>query len=139
MTEDKDNNNDRHLKEHKGIKELPSINVNVLKRCECCRRRAFRTVNDDDDDDAEDLCEGSNVNDREKGSQSAKTTANKKHNKRKARVVQLSRYDDVRIPGTQRVQAGIWALKKQTKDHRKKKTKSQISFFSNKRFIAKFR
>ena len=120
LKEDKDNNNDRHLKEHKGIKELPSINVNVLKRCECCRRRAFRTVSDDDDDDAEDICEGSNVNDREKGIQSAKTTAKKKYNKQRARVVQLSRYDDVRIPVTQRVQAGIWALKKQTKDHRKK-------------------
>ena len=111
---------------------MPSINVNVLKRCECCRRRAFRTVNDDDDDDAEDICEGSNVNDREKGSQSAKTTANKKHNKQRARVVQLSRYDDVRIPGTQRVQAGIWALKKQTKDHRKKKLITNQFLFKQK-------
>ena len=34
--------------------ELRSINVNVLKRCECCRRRAFRQVEDDDDEDVFD-------------------------------------------------------------------------------------
>lgn len=132
ITDGKDNNNDRHLKEHKGTKELPSINVNVLKRCECCRRRAFRTVNDDNDDDAEDICEGSNVNDREKGSrktsQSAKTTANKKHNKQKARLVQVGRYDNVRIPVTHRVQAGIWALKKETKDRKKTSNHNSVSF-----------
>ena len=116
--------------------ELRSINVNVLKRCECCRRRAFRKVEDDDDDnDAFDeeafQCESQALDDKSndktntklarKISRASKTLSDstkgkKEHSTRKqklTKLVQFSRYDDIRIPSSQRMQAGIWALKKQ--------------------------
>ena len=116
--------------------ELRSINVNVLKRCECCRRRAFRKVEDDDDDnDAFDeeafQCESQALDDKSndktktklarKISRASKTLSDstkgkKEHSTRKqklTKLVQFSRYDDIRIPSSQRMQAGIWAVKKQ--------------------------
>lgn len=133
--EGKNNYIDRNVREHKGTKELPSINVNVLKRCECCRRRAFREVNDDDVyDEDEDPCEGNNLNEDEKAkvnrkkSQSSKTTANKKQNRQKARLIRVSSYEDVRIPATRRVETGVRALKKQTKGSNKVKHSKSVSF-----------
>lgn len=113
--------------------ELRSINVNVLKRCECCRRRAFRQVEDDDDDDVFDeeafQCESQapDANDKTKtkvarkisrasktSSDSIKGKIERSASKQKlTKLVQFSRYDDIRIPANQRVRAGIWALKKQ--------------------------
>ena len=140
------NDSDRHFSAaQKAQKESRSINVNVLKRCECCRRRAFRTVeNENDDDDVfdeeafHDHCEGENHADKtqdkektkvtRKTSVSTRTGGNKKGSKQKARLVQFSRYDDVRIPATQRVQAGIWALKKQTKVQKQAKQRKSVTF-----------
>lgn len=116
--------------------ELRSINVNVLKRCECCRRRAFRKVADDDDDnDAFDeeafQCESQALDDKSndktntklarKISRASKTLSDSTKGKKErgtskqnmTKLVQFSRYDDIRIPSNQRMQAGIWALKKQ--------------------------
>ena len=116
--------------------ELRSINVNVLKRCECCRRKAFRKVEDDDDDkeafDEEAFqCESQALNDKSNDKTNTKlarkisrasktlsnsTKGNKEHSTRKqklTKLVQFSRHDDIRIPSNQRMQAGIWALKKQ--------------------------
>lgn len=109
-----------HCSAHKSPKvELRSINVNVLKRCECCRRRAFRKIDDDvDDDDAFDeeafQCESQVPPDgksKRKISRASKSSSTSKQ--KVTRLVQFSRYDDVRIPATQRVQVGIRALKKQ--------------------------
>lgn len=124
-----------HCSAHKSPKELRSINVNVLKRCECCRRRAFRKVEDDDDDDdvfdeeafqCESQAPDDKSNDKTKprvarkisrasksSSDSTKGKKERSTTKQKTKLVQFSRYDDIRIPATQRVQAGIWALKKQ--------------------------
>lgn len=139
-------NNDRdggHFSAHKTLKELRSINVNVLKRCECCRRRAFRTIENDDDDDGvfdEEAfkCESQNPDDKTQGkaktkvarklSQASKTGDITKVKKEKATLVHFSRYDDVRIPAMQRVQAGIWALKKQTNGQKQSKHKTSVSF-----------
>lgn len=67
MVEGKNNYIDWNVREYKGIKELFLINVNVLKRCECCWRCVFREVNDDDVyDEDEDFCEGNNFNEDEK-------------------------------------------------------------------------
>ena len=116
--------------------ELRSINVNVLKRCECCRRRAFRQVEDvDNDDDVFDQeafqCESQAPDDKSndktktkvarKISRASKTASDSIKGKKErstskqklTKMVQFSRYDDIRIPANQRVQAGIWALKKQ--------------------------
>ena len=135
--------------------ELRSINVNVLKRCECCRRRAFRKVEDDDDDnDAFDeeafQCESQALDDKSndktntklsrKISRASKTLSDstkgkKEHSTRKqklTKLVQFSRYDDIRIPSNQRMQAGIWALKKQNPrpDNQEKQSKS-VHFQTN--------
>lgn len=131
----------------KSVKELRSINVNVLKRCECCRRRAFRTIeeNDDDEDifDEEAFQYESQLQTLDdKSSDKAKTKAGRKISqssrssneknerklgKKKTALVQFSRYDDIRMPAaTQRVKAGIWALKKQNggPDDQKKQSKA---------------
>ena len=139
------NDSDRLLSSHKAQKELRSINVNVLKRCECCRRRAFRAVENEDDDDGvfdeeafHEHCEGEHHTDKtqdkekakviRKTSVSTKTGGSKKGSKQKAKLVQFSRYDDVRIPATQRVQAGMWALKRQTKGQKQGKQQKSVTF-----------
>lgn len=136
---------ERHLSAHKALKGMRSINVSVLKRCECCRRRAFRAVDDDDDDDGvfdeeafHGQCESESRDDKlpdkektkatRKTSQVTRAVENKKAKRQKARVVQFSRYDDVRIPATQRVQAGIWALKKQTNGRKQTNQKKSVTF-----------
>ena len=144
LKEDKNNDSDRHLSGHKALKGLRSINVNVLKRCECCRRRAFRTIdNGDDVDDGFDeevfpsatsgqtpdnkTHDKAKTNVARKKSQTSKTGGNKQ----KTALVQFSRYDHVPIPSArQKVQAGTWALKKQTKEGAKSKKKS-VSFQGN--------
>ena len=137
------NEHERHLSGHKAVKELRSINVNILKRCECCRRKAFRTIDDDDEDDAvfDDEafhCEGQTLDENtpdkgktkvaKKTSQSSMTSGSKKTHKEKARLVQFSRYDEVRIPASQRVQAGICALKKQSNGRKQLKQKKSVTF-----------
>ena len=140
---------------HRSAKELPSINVNVLKRCECCRRRAFRKVEDDEDDDdvfdeeayqCNSQAPDENSNDKAKAkpsrkisqaskssSESAKGKKERTSSKQKTKLVQFSRYDDIRIPATQRVQAGIWALKKQNvRPHEQSKQPSKsVRFEAN--------
>lgn len=138
-----------HCSAHKSIKELPSINVNVLKRCECCRRRAFRRVEDDDDDDDvfdEEAyqCESQAPDEKTKvarkisqaskmSSKSAKGKNERSTGKQKTKLVQFSRYDDIRVPANQRVQAGIWALKKQNvRSHdQSKQTSKSVRFEAN--------
>ena len=163
-----------HCNAHRPPKDLRSINVNVLKRCECCRRRAFRKVDDnDDDDDAFDEeafqseSQNPDANDKAKTkpvrkisqvsksgtsesqgrkisqvskygtSESAKgKKEHSKGTKHKTKLVQFSRYDDVRIPATaqSRVQAGIWALKKQNsrpRDPQSKQQSKSVRFESN--------
>ena len=134
--------------------DLRSINVNVLKRCECCRRRAFRQVEDDDDDDDgfdEEAfqCESQALDDKSndktkpkvprKTSRASKSlsdsTKGKKErstSKRKTKLVQFGGYDDIRIPATQRVQAGIWALKKQNgRPREQEKQRKSVHFQAN--------
>ena len=132
-----------HSSAHKPPKvELRSINVNVLKRCECCRRRAFRKVDeDDDDDDAFDeesfQCESQVPPDdksKRKISRASKSSSTSKQNLTK--LVQFSRYEDVRIPTTQRVQAGIWALKKQNGRPRGQEKQSKSVHFQDKNLPA---
>ena len=144
-----------HCSAHKSPKaDLRSINVNVLKRCECCRRRAFRKVEDDDDDDDEfdedafqyeSQALGDKSSDRTKhkgGVSRKKSRASKSSSdsitkgikerstsKQKTKLVQFSRYDDIRIPATQRVQAGIWALKKQNGRPREQEKQSKSVHF----------
>ncbi|XP_022782218.1 uncharacterized protein LOC111323180 [Stylophora pistillata] len=137
----------------KSVKELRSINVNVLKRCECCRRRAFRAIeeNDDDEDvfDEEAFRYESQLQTLDsESSDTAKTKAGRKISqrsrssnvknerivgKRKTALVQFSRYDDIRMPSaTQRVQAGIWALKKQnSRPNNQRKQSKTVRFRGN--------
>ena len=121
-------------------KDVKSINVNVLKRCECCRRRAFRKIENDDeeetlDDNFEDdrFCsrenqdlhrKRNNVKPEKKGlkkisqvSKSGQKNGSHKENEDKAakrKTVQFSRFDDVRMPSNKGagVQAGFFPPKK---------------------------
>lgn len=147
-----------HCSSLKSHKELPSINVNVLKRCECCRRRAFQKVEDDDDDDndvfdeeafqsAESQPPDEKSNEKAKTKVARKTSQASKSStesgkgkkrdspgKKKTKIVQFSRYDDLRMPAaTQRVQAGIWALKKQNARpaDQSKQTSKSVRFEAN--------
>ena len=129
------NDCDKQFSAHKALKELRSINVNVLERCECCRRRAFRTVdNEDDVDDGFDEdafhCENNGQAPDDKTQDKARRKKSQV-NKEKKTLVQFSRYDDVRIPTTQRVQAGMWALRKQTNGRSQPKKKISVSFQVN--------
>lgn len=145
-----------HCSAHKSPKvELRPINVNVLKRCECCRRRAFRKVEDDDDDDdvfdeeafqCESQAPDDKSNDKTKPkatrkiSRASKSPSNSTKGKKErstsqqklTKLVQFSRYDDIRIPATQRVQAGIWTLKKQNGRPRDQEKQSKsVNFQAN--------
>ena len=150
-------NNADHGSAHKcgkSLKELRSINVNVLKRCECCRRRAFRTIEDNDDDEdvfdeeafqyenqLQTLDDKSSDNSKSKVgrkiSQCSKSSASQKNersaSKKKTKLVQFSRYDDVRMPAAnQRVRAGIRALKKQNgRPQGQKKQSKEVRFQGN--------
>ena len=137
LTEGTNCNNDcdKQFSAHKTLKELRSINVNVLKRCECCRRRAFRTVDSEDDvDDGFDedafQCENNGQAPDDKTQDKARRRKSQV-NKEKKTLVQFSRCDDVRIPTTQRVQAGMWALKKQTNGRSQPMKKKTVSFQVN--------
>ena len=141
-----------HCSGHKSPKaDLRSINVNVLKRCECCRRRAFRKVEDDDDNDDEfdeeafqydSQAPDDKSNDKIKSkvarkisraskslSDSTKGKNERSTSKQKSKLVQFSRYDDIRIPATHRVQAGIRVLKKQNGRPRKQEKQSKKVHF----------
>lgn len=142
-----------HCSAYKSPKvELRPINVNVLKRCECCRRRAFRKVEDDDDDDdvfdeeafqCESQAPDDKSNDKTKPkatrkiSRASKSPSDSTKEKKErstsqqklTKLVQFSRYDDIRIPATQRVQAGIWALKKQNGRPRDQEKQSKSVHF----------
>ena len=130
--------------------ELRSINVNVLKRCECCRRKAFQVEDADNDDDVFDeeafQCESRAPDDKSNNktkpkaarkisrasksrSDSTKARKERSTNKQKTKLVQFSRYEDIRIPATQRVQAGIWALKKQNGRPRDQEKQSKSVHF----------